>query len=275
MKLDFNFVKACKDTKVELDGVINALGGTYPPIPPSNPKTVVTYQNGDIVEYEIEGELGSNSIPDKTNAVKAEIGTAVTSIGIEAFYYCSNLTSVTIPNSVTNIWYEAFAYCYKLTFVTIPDSVTKIMPATFAGCSSLTSITIPTQVTSIGDRAFESCSSLTSITIPDSVTNIGNYAFRGCIRMTSITIGNGMTNIGKMAFYYCPALSSITCLATSAPTIEYDAFGDSDSNYTGRNTYSTGNNVLKVLQGATRYDYEAWFDPLQNSTRCGFRIEYI
>ena len=275
MRYNLNFGKSFKKTTKGLDGIIEALSYPPEPPPPPNPKTVVTYKNGDVAEYLVEGELGQNSIPDKTNAVKAEIGTAVTSIGIEAFYYCSNLTSVTIPNSVTNIWYEAFAYCSKLTFVTIPDSVTNIMPATFAGCSSLTSITIPTQVTSIGDRAFESCSSLTSITIPDSVTNIGNYAFRGCIRMTSITIGNGMTNIGKMAFYYCPALSSITCLATSAPTIEYDAFGDSDSNYTGRNTYSTGNNVLKVLQGATRYDYEAWFDPLQSSTKCGFHIEYI
>lgn len=35
----------------------------------------------------------------------------VTRIGVEAFYYCSELTSVTIPNSVTSIGEKAFYYC--------------------------------------------------------------------------------------------------------------------------------------------------------------------
>ena len=33
---------------------------------------------------------------------------SVTSIGQQAFYYCSNLTFVSIPNSVTSIGYYAF-----------------------------------------------------------------------------------------------------------------------------------------------------------------------
>ena len=35
----------------------------------------------------------------------------VTSIGSEAFYYCSGLTSVTIPQGVTSIGNAAFYYC--------------------------------------------------------------------------------------------------------------------------------------------------------------------
>ena len=83
---------------------------------------------------------------------------SVTSIGIDAFAWCSGLTSVTIPNSVTSIGIEAFH-----------------------GCSGLTSVTIPNSVTSIGGAAFYGCTGLTSVTIPNSVTSIGDYAFRYCI----------------------------------------------------------------------------------------------
>ena len=243
--------EAAKETTIELNGVIKALGGTYPP---PNPKTVVTYQNGDVAEYLIEGEIGSNSIPNKNNAVKVDIGTAVTSIGRIVFFGCSNLTSITIPDSVTNIG----------------DCV-------FHSCSMLTSVSIGNGLTNIGDSMFTSCHKLTSITIPDSVTSIGNWAFQGCSGLTSVTIGNGVTSIGGHTFNGCTALSNITSFRTSAPTVQSNTFGYSNSNYTGRNTYSSGNNVLKVPQGAAGYETTgtAWKDALLNSGTCGFHIEYI
>lgn len=75
----------------------------------------------------------------------------VTSIGVEAFLDCVNLTSITIP---------------------IPNSVTSIGEYAFGGCESLTSITIPNSVKSIGEGAFSNCSSLTTITLPKHITNI-------------------------------------------------------------------------------------------------------
>ncbi|MCM8871753.1 MAG: leucine-rich repeat domain-containing protein [Paludibacteraceae bacterium] len=54
------------------------------------------------------GKTGSVTIPN-----------SVTSIGDEAFYGCTKLTSTTIPNSVTSIGYAAFRNCTGLTSMTV------------------------------------------------------------------------------------------------------------------------------------------------------------
>lgn len=95
--------------------------------------------------------------------------------------WCSqrnNIKSVNIVNGVTSIGNNAFEYCSRLTSITIPDSVTSIGDDAFIGCRSLESIDIPYGVTSIGKWAFSGCSSLESIFIPETVTEIGYEAFR-------------------------------------------------------------------------------------------------
>ena len=149
---------------------------------------------------------GSVTIPESVTYQEATY--SVKTIGREAFWRCTNLTSITIPNSVTSIGTYAFRDCTRLTSITIPNSVTSIGDAAFAG-TSLTSITIPNSVTSISSYAFDGCP-LTSITIPNSVTSIGDDAFSECTRLTSITIPNSVTSIGDGAFWECTSLTSIT-----------------------------------------------------------------
>ncbi len=134
---------------------------------------------------------------------------SVTTIGYEAFAFCSGLTSIIIPNSVTTIGDYAFENCQGLTSITIPNSVTTIGVDAFFTCSDLTSVTIGNSVTTIGEGAFENCQGLTSVFIGNSVTTIGDVAFNGCSSLTSITIPNSVTTIGSSAFYGCSGLTSI------------------------------------------------------------------
>ena len=154
---------------------------------------------------------------------------SVTSIGDDAFYYCSGLTSVTIPNSVTSIGDRAFYECSSLTSVTIPNSVTSIGNDAFAGCSGLTSVTIPNSVTLIGEGVFAGCSGLTSVTIPNSVISIGDLAFFACSGLTSITIPNSVTFIGNYAFYGCNGLTSIVSNAVVPPVLGGEVFSYSNN----------------------------------------------
>ena len=195
------------------------------------PKAEAANKTYDIYTYEVSSD-NKVTITDCDKSAKGAItipskidGKSVTSIGDEAFFGCSGLTSITIPNSVISIGDGAFWDCSGLTSITIPNSVTRIGNRAFEYCTGLTSITIPNSVTSIGDDAFAGCTGLTSITIPNSVTSIGIFAFSECTGLTSITIPNSVTSIGNYAFDGCTGLTSINVAS-------------------GNNYYSDNNGVL-------------------------------
>jgi uncharacterized repeat protein (TIGR02543 family) len=129
----------------------------------------------------------TGSYTGKTTLTSVRLPNSATSIGNNAFYYCSGLTSVTIPAGLTSIGSNAFAYCSGLTSVTLPAGLTNIGNYAFYYCSGLTSVTIPAGLTSIGSSAFYNCYRLTSVTLPASLTSLGSYAFQSCSGLTSVT----------------------------------------------------------------------------------------
>ena len=184
----------------------------------SNPaaNNIITYTATD--QINIRGSFGANIV---NHTFSNGIGTItfdsdVTSIGYEAFSYCTGLTSVTIPNSVTSIGERAFDLCSGLTSIqvesdnTIYDSRNNCNAIIETASNTLIvgfqNTIIPNSVTSIGERAFEGCTGLTSITIPNSVTSIDFAAFYECTGLTSVTIPSSVTSIGESAFKGCTGL---------------------------------------------------------------------
>ena len=105
------------------------------------------------------------------------IPSTVTTIGVQAFYGCKGLTSITIDNSVDVIGSLAF-YSSDLCSVTIGNSVESIGDNAFSFCYNLIDVTIGNSVNSIGNRAFYSIKSNASIVLfPTTVPTLGTSAF--------------------------------------------------------------------------------------------------
>jgi hypothetical protein len=162
-------------------------------------------------------------------AIPASInGLPVTSIGANAFYLATNLTSITIPASIASIGSGAFEFCTGLTSFVIPAGVTNIGLSAFNGCTRLTSVAIPAGVTSIAPAAFQSCLKLTNVTISAGVTSIGASAFNNCPSLASVTIPASVTNIDSSAFSGCASLAG-AYFRGNAPGLGSSVFA-SDSN---------------------------------------------
>ena len=146
-----------------------------------------------------------------------------TTIGEDAFFVCSGLTSIEIPDSVTTIGNYAFSGCDSLTNVVIPDSVQTIGNSAFESCEGLQEVTIGSGVTNFGDYAFSMCKGLTSLTLGSGLTTIGNGAFSHCYSLTNVVIPDSVITIGNGAFYQCTSLPSVE-IPNSVTSIGNSAF---------------------------------------------------
>lgn len=195
--------------------------------------------SSDTYQYPFGYIFGTSSYTGGVATEQAYYGSSTSSTTNTTYYIPSSLKSVTVTGG--NILLGAFYYCNNLTSITIPDSVTSISGWAFYGCKGLTSVIIGNSVTSIGENAFNGCTGLTSITIPDSVTSIGDRAFAGCEGLASVVIGNGVTSIVEGAFWGCIGLTSIMFNGTKAQwnAISKDDFWN----------YNTGNYTIHCTDG--------------------------
>ena len=168
-------------------------------------------------------------------------------IGESAFESNYSLTEINIPNSVTSIASTCFANCTALTFVDLPDSITQLGEYIFYGCSNLLSVKLPNNIAQIPSQAFYNCKKLDSITIPASVIRLGSQCFHGCVK-----------------------LKTIASNAITAPSIVYQSFGSSSSNYVGSDI--TTEKFLKIPLNATGYGSGEWSSTLQNPSKCNFTL---
>ncbi len=152
----------------------------------------------------------------------------ISSIGKEAFSYCTALQNVIIPEGVSSIADHMFCFCENLENVVIPENVTSIEAGAFASCDKLKNIVIPEGITSIGTQAFFGCKKLESIIIPKGVTTIERGLFRGCEQLQSLVIPEGATSIGAEAFQECKKLQNFV-IPNGITTIERWTFKDCTS----------------------------------------------
>ena len=224
--------------------------------------TLTISGTGAMVDYPYSTSAPWRSFRSQVKTVVIENG--VTSIGNNAFYNCSSLTSVTIPSSVTSIGNNAFYDCTSLTSVTIPGSVTSIGDRAFYGCSSLTDVyyggygigwlavdghgQIPDSATvHFKDNLYDSgtcgknvnwmldAGGTLTISGTGAMADYYSALYRGSApwynirsQVKKVLIKSGVTSIGRHAFKDCKSLTSVT-IPDSVTRIGGYAFEDCTS----------------------------------------------
>lgn len=183
----------------------------------------------------------------------------VSTIGSNAFYYCTSLSSIYFP-VCTSISNSAFEKCYGLTSIELPEckllknyafcdchSISSInLPVcesigacAFGDCSLLTVVDLPA-CKYIGPSAFIYCSSITTVNLPEC-SCVSTSAFASCYTITSLSLPNCIsigssafnngavrlaslelprcTYIGNSAFAYCESLSYLKMGANSVAVL--------------------------------------------------------
>lgn len=205
--------------------------------------------------------MSSSAFKNKTNAVSVSFReSAITEIPSNAFYACTQLSSVVLSSKIVTISSAAFYNC-PIQKLTIPSNVDKIgdnalnsvkeliiedsntalnivgttpaieklylgrdVTSAIVQASSLGKVQIGPKVTTLPANFFRNCAKLNVAEIPANVKTIGNYCFYGCTLIKKVTISNS-ESIGQYAFANC---NNLRMVDMNAETIQKNCFNNSE-----------------------------------------------
>lgn len=165
-------------------------------------------------------KIGAWAFSSCPNLTKVTIQGAET-LDEAAFYFCSNLESVSLNNEITTIGSNAFAACLKLSSVNLPTKLKTIGESAFLSTKLSGKLVIPSSVTTIGEYAF-SGTPISELSLPASVKTIGESAFSGT-GISCLILPEGLTEIESGTFGGCDKLRSVY-IPASVKYIDSDAF---------------------------------------------------
>ena len=225
----------CRKTLVVLLTLTMLLSGfTGLAVPASAVFLEESGQLGDDVYYTYDADTGAVSITgtggmwtfydsedgyispfhNKSMIRSVTIGEGVTDVTEGMFWYCDELSSVTLPEGLTAIGTDAFSQT-AIRELTLPASLREIGDQAFR-CSELTSIVIPDGVTDLGGGVFTGCEYLTTAAIPGSVGAIRGRCFNDCPQLKKVYIGKGLESFGPGAFSYSDSLTDVYYAGSAA-----------------------------------------------------------
>ena len=192
---------------------------------------------------------------------KTVIPNSVTGIGEEAFWACTNFTSITIPNSVTSIGDGAFSSCINLTDICIPNGVTSIGKYVFGECSKLATVIIPSTITTIGDYAFISSGLTDMYCYAEQLPEIGSSIFQDTYHRATLHVPANSVDAYSNAeqWKYFPDIVALTDSdptpsGITAPTVVRQASISECYDLSGRSTSQSqrGLNIFRMSDGTTK-----------------------
>ena len=198
---------------------------------PVNSNTIIHTSNNSLV-----AGCRTSIIPDGTTQIEgysfegciglpsAVIPGSVTSIGHQAFYYCTGLQTVTFNTGLLYIYGYAFCNCTSLQTINFPSSLISLGDNSFRDCRGLQTVTFNAGLQYVYGYAFCNCTSLQTINFPSSLISLGDNSFRDCTGLQTVTLNDGLQRIESCVFFNCQSLQSIV-LPGTLQSIDSEAFG--------------------------------------------------
>lgn len=191
------------------------------------------------------------------------IPSTIKSVGIGAFFNCTDLKSANIEADLNEIPELMFYICSSLQTVNLPENITSIGNDAFVNCPlefENNKLVIPSKVESIGERAFSTCNSIESIELPEGLKEIKPAAFGNVTKISEITLPSTLERMGDCAFCYYNSsnLSKVTFKGTTPPEVIYNT--DVDGNYSKPNVEKMQSCTVYVPASAIdAYKASEWF----------------